>query len=168
MTLTLDQTSLSNGGPVDLVRCVAHQRKNCEFEITTGIRGIATQRLLLPRDTSVLALLSYIDCWDLFSMTDITLWFVCMYHHPLIFRLYIHSRHGIKECGDGTHRGLALETGTPLSVLPYSLPTITLECRPWFRRVTNAAHRARDESRHLTRLHLLKELFNVFLNRAVS
>ncbi|KAJ7472962.1 ubiquitin-conjugating enzyme/RWD-like protein [Mycena galericulata] len=30
------------------------------------------------------------------------------------------------------------------------------------------ARRTRDESRHLTRLHLLKELFNVFLNRASS
>lgn len=76
-------------------------------------------------------------------------------------------RHGIRDCGDGTQRGIPLACDEPVLDLVESSDSIKLECQPW-RRMDGGARRKRDESKHLTRLHLLKELFNVFLNRAVS
>ncbi|KAJ7484167.1 hypothetical protein FB451DRAFT_1169243 [Mycena latifolia] len=147
-SLTLDRTALSNGGAVEMFRCVPHKRKNCDVEIVARTGMLAT-RILLPQDAPVLAVLSYIDS-DIYglTMTDITLW------------------HGLKDCGDGMQRGSMLQPTSLLHHLPHSSP-ISLECRPW-QRNTNGAQRTRDESRHLSRLHLLKELFNVFLNRASS
>ncbi|KAJ6599761.1 hypothetical protein DFH09DRAFT_1070480 [Mycena vulgaris] len=150
--LTLDRTALSNGGTIELTGCVPHKRRSSVFEIST-ISGSLFQRILLPQDTSVLALLSYVDSGNLgiygLRMTDIALWY------------------GMKDCGDGSQRGLVLQTDTSLSHFSHSSATISLQRRQWFR-ITHGARRARDESRHLSRLHLLKELFNVFLNRASS
>jgi hypothetical protein len=44
---------------------------------------------------------------------------------------------------------------------------ISFECDDWTWRPPRA-HKVAEESRHLSRLDLLKELFNIFLNRAVS
>ncbi|TFK70123.1 hypothetical protein BDN72DRAFT_896704 [Pluteus cervinus] len=57
--------------------------------------------------------------------------------------------HGLTPIGDGVRRGA------------------TLECSPWSYRMSGAVGR-REDSRHLSRLHLMSELFNVFINRASS
>ncbi|KAJ7106228.1 hypothetical protein C8R44DRAFT_805910 [Mycena epipterygia] len=151
-SLTLDVTVLSNGGTVEMIRCIPHTRKTYDFEIIP-MDGGPPQRLILPQDSSVLAILCYIDCCNpnIYDsrMTDIALW------------------NGLKDYGDGMQRGTVLETDTSLEYLTRSATTISLECRAWFRLVPRS-QRVRDESKHLTRLHLLKELFHVFLNRAGS
>ncbi|KAJ7792463.1 hypothetical protein B0H14DRAFT_167033 [Mycena olivaceomarginata] len=85
------------------------------------------------------------------AMTDITLW------------------HGLRDSGDGTSRGTPLDPDSALLRLSvdYNADAIVLESRAWVQ-MSRGARQAREESRHLTRLHLLKELFNVFLNRASS
>ncbi|KAJ6529334.1 hypothetical protein B0H19DRAFT_1384994 [Mycena capillaripes] len=86
------------------------------------------RRLVLPKDTSVLALLSYIEC--------------CNPYHPYL-RRYISN--------------LILILAGPIS----------LECHhPCTRFVPRGARRARDVIKPPS--YLLKELLNVFLNRAGS
>jgi hypothetical protein len=68
-------------------------------------------------------------------------------------------------------RGQVVETNFDLnSLIEFPpAPPISLECSLFSGIVTQGARRAdRRRSRNLTRLHLLKELFTVFLNRAVS
>lgn len=82
-------------------------------------------------------------------------------------------RHGLKDYGDGMRRGQPIETDRDLNSLVYSggqlvAPPISLEILPFFGIVPQGARKTREQSKHLSRLQLLKELFNVFLNRAVS
>lgn len=79
------------------------------------------------------------------------------------------SRHGLRDYGDGSHRGTPLKPDELLLKLADSANSIALTYAS--RQALDGfgdARRTRDESKQLTRLHLLKELFNVFLNRAVS
>lgn len=79
-SLALDCTALVNGGTVEMIGCVPQKRQTCDFKIVTGFGGM--QRLILPKDTSVLAVLSYIDCCNPYfpdlRITDITLWYACV------------------------------------------------------------------------------------------
>ncbi|KAJ7794583.1 hypothetical protein B0H14DRAFT_3556747 [Mycena olivaceomarginata] len=77
--------------------------------------------------------------------------------------------HGLRDSGDGTLRGTPLDPDSALLRLSvdYNADVIVLESRAWVQ-MSGGARQAREESRHLTRLHLLKELFNVFLNRAMG
>ncbi|KAJ7827101.1 hypothetical protein B0H13DRAFT_2439813 [Mycena leptocephala] len=153
-SVILANTALVNGGTVEMVGYVPHTRQTCEFEIVTGTGSL---RLVLPDDTSLLAMLSYIDSSNPdtseLRITDITLW------------------HGLKDYGDGMQRGQVVETNFDLnSLIEFPpAPPISLECSLFSGIVTQGARRAaRRRSRNLTRLHLLKELFTVFLNRAGS
>ncbi|KAJ6568826.1 hypothetical protein B0H19DRAFT_687778 [Mycena capillaripes] len=156
-SLTLKDTALANGGTVELIGCIDHTRGTSEFELITATED-SPQRLVLPRNASVLAVLSYVDSLnpdvpDL-RMTDITLW------------------HGLKDYGDGMRRGKPIETDRDLNSLMYSggllVAPISLECLPFYGIVPQGARQTRQENKHLSRLQLLKELFTVFLNRAGS
>ncbi|KAJ7719267.1 hypothetical protein B0H16DRAFT_407841 [Mycena metata] len=152
VALTLAQTGLVDGGILEMIRCAPHKRRTYEFDIVTA-EGRASHRLLLPTDTSVLALLSYVDCCNPYfpdlRVGDIAVW------------------HGCEDAGDGMLRGVPIERDPILHYYIATKPSMVLECLPSTRFVPRA-RRSLDESKKLTRLHLLKELFNVFLNRAGS
>jgi len=80
----------------------------------------------------------------------------------------IPPRHGLKKAGDGVRRGTVVDSSS--SIRDFSSwgnsPVVSFECGPW-RWHSHGAQKQREDSRSLTRLHLLKELFNIFLNRAV-
>ncbi|KAF7342761.1 putative bifunctional E2/E3 enzyme [Mycena sanguinolenta] len=153
-TLRLERTALASGGSVEMVQCTSHNRKSLNVEVPCTYGG-PSLRMVVPRDASVLLILSYVEVWaggmPGSRFTDITLW------------------HGLHDCGDGDQRGYPQTSHSPLWDLVEDDPSkpIVLESREW-RQTTGGARQARDESKHLTRLHLLKELFNVFLNRASS
>ncbi|KAJ6451921.1 hypothetical protein C8R45DRAFT_1041477 [Mycena sanguinolenta] len=153
-TLLLERTALASGGSVEMVQCTAHNRKTLNVEVPCT-HGGPSLRMVVPRDASVLLVLSYVEVWAVgmpdFRFTNITLW------------------HGIHDCGDGEQRGYLQTPFSSLWDLAEDEPskTIVLESLEW-RQPAGGAPQARDESKHLTRLHLLKELFNVFLNRASS
>ncbi|KAJ7739067.1 hypothetical protein DFH07DRAFT_840632 [Mycena maculata] len=157
VSLSLQRTGLSEGGTVEMVRCLPHSRRTLDVEIPCTYAYIGPSlRMVVPQDSSVLTVMSCVDAWTGpwaggipgFTITDIVLW------------------HGLKDCGDGVRRGSPLNPDEPIRDRADSSNLIALECKPWM--PSSGPTRARDESRHLTRLHLLKELFNVFLNRASS
>ncbi|KAJ7689505.1 hypothetical protein B0H14DRAFT_3051045, partial [Mycena olivaceomarginata] len=154
-SLTLEGTALSvHGGIVEIIRSIPHTRKTLDIQVTCT-HGGPSLRVVVPQDASALVVLSYVDVWsdgmEDSAMTDITLW------------------HGLRDSGDGTSRGTPLDPDSALLRLSvdYNADAIVLESRAWVQ-MSRGARQAREESRHLTRLHLLKELFNVFLNRASS
>ncbi|KAJ7155009.1 hypothetical protein C8R46DRAFT_1226970 [Mycena filopes] len=150
--ITLDQTALVDGSILEMARCGSHKRGTCELNIV-AYEGADPQRLLLPKDASVLAVLSYVDFCNQYlpelRVGDITIW------------------HGLKDAGDGVRRGCPIELDSILQYRMRTEPSIKLDCLRSMRFVPRA-RRSQDESKKLTRLHLLKELFNVFLNRAGS
>jgi len=76
------------------------------------------------------------------------------------------SRHGLKESGDGVLRGTAMKNTHSLAYCGYS-PTHKFDCDTW-RWHVGGERREKAASRYLNRLDVLKELFNVFINRAVG
>jgi hypothetical protein len=77
-----------------------------------------------------------------------------------------HSRHGLKAAGDGVRRGTIVKNEHNLRSYGYGA-THEFDLCHWVWR-TSGAQKEREMSRYLNRLDVLKELFNVFLNRAVS
>jgi hypothetical protein len=71
-------------------------------------------------------------------------------------------RHGLRQTGDGKRVGNIVGNGHIMS----SYTSADFICLPWNWQSVGA-HRERERSQYLSRLDLLKELFNVFLNRAV-
>jgi hypothetical protein len=74
-------------------------------------------------------------------------------------------RHGLKDAGDGVRRGTALINEHALNVYAPG-PVIELEKFAWAWS-TGGVNKEQDKSRYLNRLDIQKELFNVFINRAV-
>ena len=74
-------------------------------------------------------------------------------------------RHGLKDAGDGVRRGTVLNNENTLVYAPG--PIIELENLAWSWSV-GGVNNERDKSRYLNRLDVQKELFNVFINRAVG
>ncbi|KAF8148358.1 hypothetical protein K438DRAFT_1989266 [Mycena galopus ATCC 62051] len=153
-SLTLERTVLSAGGNVELVRCIPHTRQTLDVEVPCTDGG-PSLRVVVSEDASALVVMSYVDVWSSgmpgSTITDITLW------------------HDLHDCGDGQRRGEPLAPHDTLLGLDVddSSNAIILDSEPWVQ-ITGGARRMREKSRHLSRLHLLKELFNVFLNRASS
>jgi len=98
-------------------------------------------------------------------MSDIRLWHVIHVLDALLpHNQFTHvCRHGLRETGDGKRAGIIVDNGHTI----FRYPSADFECRPWHWQSVGA-HKMRESSRYLSRLDLLKELFNVFLNRAVS
>ncbi|KAJ7155126.1 hypothetical protein C8R46DRAFT_436742 [Mycena filopes] len=153
-SVTLSETDLVNGGAVEMLACEPHTRRTLNV-IISGV-GDSPQRVVLPTDASLLALLCYIEAANpndpSARITEMRLW------------------HGLKNAGDGLSRGQPVDTDKALWNEARVSSTSSLELeRRWTGRVTlQGARQTREASRTLTRLHLLKELFNVFLNRAGS
>ena len=76
------------------------------------------------------------------------------------------SRHGLKDSGDNVLRGTALTNTHTLAYCGYS-PTYEFDCDTWTWHVGGEQSETKA-SRYLNRLDVLKELFNVFINRAVG
>lgn len=149
----ISQTDLARGGEVEIVFCSTHTRHAYEVDISPWHGGPA-QKILMPQDASILAVLNYLDnaADSYIGMTDFMLW------------------HGVGDSGDGTRRGNIVGINTLLSQWDRSSVishTISFESQPW-RWIPTHGQRLREESKHLSRLHLLKTLFDVFINRASS
>ncbi|KAF8067680.1 hypothetical protein FPV67DRAFT_1669576 [Lyophyllum atratum] len=141
--LQIEATDLRGGGSVELCRAIPHSRQLRQFLITYRDSD-ATQKILLPADASALALISHIRApVSGHCLSEIQLW------------------HGLHDAGDGHRLGHRVYTTSDIS--QYA----TLECHEWSRPQV-ASQVAREGSRSLTRLELLKELFNIFLNRVSS
>ncbi|KAJ7125758.1 hypothetical protein C8R43DRAFT_1135085 [Mycena crocata] len=143
--LLLSQTSLARGGTIELTQYTRHTRKPFQIDIS---HLYSATKILIARDSSVLALLSYFDK----RISDWSLW------------------HGLQDSGDGLQEGRLAKLN---NVMKHFYPDsddphkISFKCEKW-RWFSGSSQRTREESRYLTRLDLLKQLFEVFLNRAGS
>ncbi|KAJ7021307.1 hypothetical protein C8F04DRAFT_1141408 [Mycena alexandri] len=153
--LTLSGTDLVDNSVMEMLGCEPHTRQTCDLEITVE-GGRSPQRLVVPKDASLLAVLSYIDDSNPevpnLRITDMRLWY------------------GLNDFGDGLYRGHPVDTDDDLAarIDTSSVPSLNLECCFTDGVPLQGARAAREDSKTLTRLHLLKELFHVFLNRAGS
>jgi hypothetical protein len=75
-------------------------------------------------------------------------------------------RHGLKDAGDGFRRGTVLNDENTLDAIAPG-PIVELENLAWLW-TAGGVNKKRDKSRYLNRLDVQKELFNVFINRAVG
>lgn len=139
--LTLGLTDLSHGGVVEISFAIPHKRRLSEVIVRHRFLD-AKQTILLPQDAPILALIGYLEPTEFGRMCEMQLW------------------HGLRETGDGVRRGTALKTTHTLAYYGYS-PTYEFDCGTW-------KERKKKTSRYFNRLDLLKELFNVFINRASS
>lgn len=144
----ISMTSLSAGGVIELVRTVPHKRAKIATEISLHSRHV---HMLLSHDASALCVLSYLHQLHELPMSQMRLW------------------HGLADVGDGMRRGCMFDyldncipRNSPNQAGPRKFEILT-----WSWRFT-AERRAKEESKHLTRLHVLKELVNHLLNRAGS
>jgi hypothetical protein len=88
--------------------------------------------------------------------------FVFLMHYYICNQFTRLCRHGLRQTGDGKRVGNIVGNGHTMS----NYASANFECLPWDWQSVGA-HRERERSQYLSRLDLLKELFNVFLNRAV-
>jgi hypothetical protein len=80
------------------------------------------------------------------------------------------DRFGLRAAGDGVKHGTSMSTYDSLNTCIHAstgMPDIILESYPWRWRL-KGSFSTKIKSRQLTRLDLLKELFNVYVNRLVS
>jgi hypothetical protein len=162
--LSLGLTDLSHGGTVEICLAVFHTRRLSEVSVKYDADS-GSQKVLLPSDAPILALLSYLEQSKFGCMSDIRLWHVihvlnALLHHNQFTHV---CRHGLRQTGDGNQVGNIVDNGHTI----FRYASADFECLPWSWQSVGA-HRERESSRYLSRLDLLKELFNVFLNRAVS
>ncbi|GLB39236.1 hypothetical protein LshimejAT787_0603980 [Lyophyllum shimeji] len=141
-TLPIGSTDLGNGGTIELSRLVPHSRKLHEIVVTFP-GSDETQTFLLPADAPVLALISRILTPNGDRLSEIQLW------------------HGLWDAGDGHQFGTSVEIDSRVGGYP------TLAC-DWWQGTPQGSLAVREESRSLSRLELMKVLFNNFLNRASS
>jgi hypothetical protein len=75
-------------------------------------------------------------------------------------------RHELWDAGDGVRRGTTAKNTDTLK--SYSHGTYRFESYEWTWCEGGGAQKEQETSKYLDRLTVLKELFNVFINRAVS
>ncbi|TFK70120.1 hypothetical protein BDN72DRAFT_795723 [Pluteus cervinus] len=146
-TTTIGVTDLASGGEIEICRTFPHQRKLIEFKVEFETFKSSTRILLLPADAPVLAVISYLN--GVADFSKLMIW------------------HGLKASGDGVRRGSLWYNENTLAAYRYASEAVEIECSPWFYLMEGAIE-TRQRSRHLSRLHLMSELFNVFINRASS
>ncbi|KAJ7581814.1 hypothetical protein C8J56DRAFT_1029289 [Mycena floridula] len=142
---TIGMLNMPNHGVVELAWMQRHSREPREVRFTHfGTTMIA----LLPGNAPILTLFSHVHTQGRLRLSKVELWA------------------GLTYRGDGVKTGYPTKShDQTLNSLPGNM--LDLECMSWHWR-SNSTKGARDESRYLTRLHLLKELFNVFVNRISS
>ena len=74
---TLGLTDLSHGGVVEISFAVAHKRKLSEVIVRHRFQ-VAEQKVLLPQDAPILALIGYLEPTKFGSMSDLQLWYVSL------------------------------------------------------------------------------------------
>ncbi|PVF99226.1 hypothetical protein CPB86DRAFT_315970 [Serendipita vermifera] len=148
-TLTLGTTDLVNGGAIEISRTEAHVRSAYEVHVEHDSEKDLV--FLLPRGASILSVISYIKASTTDDISEILLWY------------------GLQSTGDGKRRGTIVSSHSSLMDYTRWNPSdaISFECDGWTWHPPHA-RKVVEESRSLSRLHLLKELFNIFLNRASS
>jgi hypothetical protein len=77
------------------------------------------------------------------------------------------SRYGLESAGDGVMRGRIVKNRKTLSSFGQFCSTYEFDCDTWSWGV-GGVQRVQETSRYLDRLDVQKELFNVFINRAVG
>jgi len=75
--LTLGLTDLSHGGMVEICFAVVHERKLSEVIVRHRLK-YTKQRVLLPQDAPILALIGYLEPTKFGSMSDMLLWYVSL------------------------------------------------------------------------------------------
>lgn len=147
--LILGVTDLIFDGNIEISRTEPHVRSMCEVHVEHPSKDDLV--LLLPQDAPVFSVISYIHASRTDYMCKILLWY------------------GLKSIGDGIRHGKVIRSTSILTkyMEQNASDPITFQCRRWSWR-SPRERRQIEETQHLTRLHLLKELFNVFLNRAAS
>lgn len=75
--LTLGLTDLSHGGMVEVSFAVAHRRRLSEVTVRHRFQD-AQQKVLLPQDAPILALMGYLEPTKFGSMADMQLWYVSL------------------------------------------------------------------------------------------
>jgi hypothetical protein len=163
--LTLGLTDLSHGGVVEISFAVPHKRRLSEVIVRRRFTDIQ-QTILLPQGAPILALIGYLEPTDFGSMHEMQLWYVFRLRRACFLSDEVLSRHGLKDTGDGVMRGKALKNIHTLTYYGYG-PTYEFDCETWTWDV-GGEQREKEASRYLNRLDVLKELFNVFINRAVG
>ncbi|KAJ6517095.1 hypothetical protein DFH09DRAFT_1373692 [Mycena vulgaris] len=143
--LLISQTDLARGGAIEIQRSTRHTRQPYEIHLE-GL--VVSTKVLIPRNSSVLARQSYLHTPGL-GLSDFIMW------------------HGLTETGDGMRRGQVAELNTLLRYYSQGGDVLSFSCCAW-RWFSTDARRSRNESKTLSRLDLLKELLNVFVNRAGS
>jgi hypothetical protein len=83
------------------------------------------------------------------------------------------DRFGLRAVGDGVKHGTSMSMYDSLNTCIHwhvstGMPIIILESYPWRWYLVKGSVSTKIKSRQLTRLDLLKELFNVYVNRLVS
>ncbi|KAG6918191.1 hypothetical protein DXG01_015979 [Tephrocybe rancida] len=151
--LPLSSTQLRMGGAIELYQLAPHSRKPLKINVTSNYSDTT---IILPADASALALLSKVRGPYDNILSDIRLWRVPF---DRINYANLYSRNGLTDVGDGEEYGVPVKLDSDISRMT------SLHCNMWF---WIARDSASEESRSLTRLHLLKELFNIFLNRVSS
>jgi len=73
--LTLGLTDLSHGGVVEICFASVHRRRLSEVIVRHRFQS-SEQKVLLPQDAPILALIGYLDPDEFGSMSDIQLWYV--------------------------------------------------------------------------------------------
>ncbi|PVF92994.1 hypothetical protein CPB86DRAFT_142196 [Serendipita vermifera] len=147
-TLTLGVTDLVRGGTIEISRTEAHVRSAYEVHVEHDKKGDLV--FLLPRGTTALSVVSYIHASRTDEIGKIMLWY------------------GLKSTGDGMRQGTIVQLDTSLMDFTRSASEpISFECDSWTWH-SPYARKVIEESWNLSRLHLLKELFTIFLNRASS
>ncbi|KAK0457420.1 uncharacterized protein EV420DRAFT_1548064 [Desarmillaria tabescens] len=146
--LRISMTTLSRGGIIELVQTVPHNRARITAEVS--LQGSHVD-LLLPRNASALCVLSYLHQLNELPMSQMRLW------------------DNLTDTGDGMRRGFMFDylDDCPRRFRQNRTEPHKFEIMTWSWRLT-AERRAKEESKHLTRLHVLKELVNHLLNRAGS
>ena len=162
-SLTLGLTDLSHGGVIEICFVFPHRRRLSEVTVKDGF---VKQVVFLPQQSPILALMGYLDP-DVFGpMLSMQLWSVVSDAFPLAFTEFFCLRHNLKPAGDGVRRGTIVKPEHSLIYYGFG-PTYEFEVLLWTWR-TGGVHKGLETSRYLNRLDVLKELFNVFINRAVS
>lgn len=75
--LTLGLTDLSHGGVIEISFAVLHRRRLSEVIVRHRFDPIE-QKVLLPQDAPVLALISYLETTKFGSMSGMQLWYVSL------------------------------------------------------------------------------------------
>jgi len=122
--------------------------------------------VLLPQDAPILACISYLDPEEFGDMQHMQLWYVLSMCRGRDFVTRFCPRHDLEPAGDGVRSGSIVKNHHTLATYGFET-TYEFECQDWTWSI-GGVQKQRETTQYLSRLDVLKELFNVFINRAVG